>query len=153
MAIIKNHDDPLWYKDGIIYQVHIKSYKDSNNDGIGDIKGVTEKLDYIQSLGINILWVLPFYPSPMKDDGYDISDYFNINPDYGTLEDFREFLDEAHKRKLRVVTELVMNHTSDQHEWFKRARKSPPGSSERNFYVWSDTGEEYADARINFRRF
>lgn len=153
MAIIKNHDDPLWYKDGIMYQVHIKSFKDSNNDGIGDIKGLTEKLGYIQSLGVNILWVLPFYPSPMKDDGYDISDYFSINPDYGTLDDFREFLEEAHKRKLRVITELVMNHTSDQHEWFKRARKSPPGSSERNFYVWSNTGEEYADARIIFSDF
>ena len=153
MAIIKNNDDPLWYKDGIMYQVHIKSFKDSNNDGIGDIKGLTEKLRYIQSLGINILWVLPFYPSPMKDDGYDISDYFNINPDYGTIEDFKEFLDEAHKRKIRVITELVMNHTSDQHEWFKRARKSPPGSSERNFYVWSETGEEYEDARIIFSDF
>ncbi len=136
-----------------MYQVHIKSFKDSNNDGIGDIKGLTEKLDYIHSLGVNILWVLPFYPSPMKDDGYDISDYFNINPDYGTLEDFKEFLEEAHKRKIRVITELVMNHTSDQHEWFKRARKSPPGSAERNFYVWSDAGEEYEDARIIFSDF
>ncbi len=153
MAVIKNHDDPLWYKDGIMYQVHIKSFMDSNNDGIGDIKGLTSKLDYIQSLGINILWVLPFYPSPMKDDGYDISDYFNINPDYGTLDDFKEFLDEAHKRKIRVITELVMNHTSDQHEWFRRARKSPAGSPERNFYVWSETGEEYEDARIIFSDF
>ncbi len=153
MAIIRNNDDPLWYKDGIMYQVHIKSFMDSNNDGIGDIRGVTSKLDYIQSLGINILWVLPFYPSPMKDDGYDISDYFNINPDYGTLDDFKEFLNEAHKRKIRVITELVMNHTSDQHEWFKRARKSPPGSPERNFYVWSEAGEEYEDARIIFSDF
>ncbi len=153
MAIIRNHDDLLWYKDGIMYQVHIKSFMDSNNDGIGDIKGLTEKLNYIHSLGINILWVLPFYPSPMKDDGYDISDYFNINPDYGTLGDFKEFLEEAHKRKIRVVTELVMNHTSDQHEWFKRARKSPAGSPERNFYVWSKTGKEYGDARIIFSDF
>ncbi len=153
MAIIKNNNDPLWYKDGIMYQVHIKSFRDSNNDGIGDIKGLTEKLNYIHSLGINMLWVLPFYPSPMKDDGYDISDYFNINPDYGTLEDFKEFLEEAHKRKIRVITELVMNHTSDQHTWFKRARKSPHGSPERNFYVWSDAGEEYEDARIIFSDF
>ena len=153
MVLIKNNDDPLWYKDGIMYQVHIKSYKDSNNDGIGDIKGLTEKLDYVQSLGINILWVLPFYPSPMRDDGYDISDYLGINPDYGTLYDFKKFLNEAHKRKIRVITELVMNHTSDQHDWFKRARKSPSGSPERNFYVWSDTGEEYEDARIIFSDF
>jgi maltose alpha-D-glucosyltransferase/alpha-amylase len=149
----KNNSNPLWYKDGIIYQVHIKSFRDSNNDGIGDIKGLTEKLDYVHSLGINILWILPFYPSPMKDDGYDISDYFNIHPDYGTLDDFKEFLREAHKRKIRVITELVMNHTSDQHEWFKRARKSPPGSPERNFYVWSEDGLEYEEARIIFNDF
>ncbi len=153
MAIIRNNDDPLWYKDGIMYQVHIKSYMDSNNDGIGDFKGLTSKLNYIQSLGVNILWLLPFYPSPMKDDGYDIADYFKVNPDYGTLDDFKEFLVEAHKRKIRVVTELVMNHTSDQHEWFKRARKSPAGSHERNFYVWSEAGEEYEDARIVFSDF
>ena len=153
MAVNKINDDPLWYKDGIMYQVHIKSFMDSNDDGIGDIKGLTRKLDYIQSLGINILWVLPFYPSPMKDDGYDIADYFNINPDYGTLDDFKEFLNEAHIRKIRVVTELVMNHTSDQHEWFKRARKNPPGSPERDFYVWSETGEEYEEARIIFSDF
>lgn len=146
-------EDPLWYKDGIIYQVHIKSFKDSNNDGIGDIKGITAKLDYILSLGINILWVLPFYPSPMKDDGYDISDYLSINPDFGTLDDFKEFLEEAHRRKIKVITELVMNHTSDQHFWFKRARRSPAGSIERNFYVWSETGKEYEDARIIFSDF
>lgn len=145
--------DPLWYKDGIIYQVHIKAFKDHNNDGIGDFKGLIEKLDYIKNLGITILWVLPFYPSPLKDDGYDIADYLNINPDYGTLEDFQLFLKEAHQLELKVVTELVLNHTSDQHEWFQEARNSPPGSSKRDFYVWSDTQDKYKEARIIFQDF
>jgi maltose alpha-D-glucosyltransferase / alpha-amylase len=148
----ENHNS-LWYKDGVIYQVHIKAYRDSNNDGMGDIPGLIEKLDYIKSLGINIIWMLPFYPSPLRDDGYDIADYYNINPDYGTIEDFKKLLREAHKRKIKVITELVLNHTSDQHEWFQRARKSPPGSSERDYYVWSDTPEKYKEARIIFSDF
>jgi maltose alpha-D-glucosyltransferase / alpha-amylase len=149
----QNNEGKLWYKDGIIYQVHVKAYRDSNNDGIGDIPGLIEKLDYIKSLGIDIIWLLPFYPSPLKDDGYDIADYLNINPDYGTIEDFKRFLKEAHRRKIKVITELVLNHTSDQHQWFQRARKSPPGSEERNYYVWSDTPEKYKEARIIFSDF
>lgn len=145
--------NPLWYKDGVIYQVHIKSFKDSNNDGIGDINGVIEKLDYIKSIGINIIWLLPFYPSPLRDDGYDIADYMDVNPDYGTLDDFKKLLKEAHKRDIRVVTELVLNHTSDQHELFKTARRSPEGSTQRNHYVWSNTPEKYKEARIIFQDF
>src|SRR5947207_8289191 len=114
--------DELWYKDAIIYQLHVKAFADSNNDGIGDFAGLTEKLDYLQELGVTTLWLLPFYPSPGRDDGYDISDYRRINPDFGTMQHFRRFLQEAHRRKLRVITELVINHTSDQHPWFKRAR-------------------------------
>ena len=146
-------DDPLWYKDGIIYQVHVKAFRDSNGDGIGDFRGMIEKLDYIKNFGINILWLLPFYPSPMKDDGYDIADYWSVNPDYGTIEDFKLLLDEAHKRDIRVVTELVMNHTSDQHPWFKQSRNAEPGSKERNYYVWSETSEKYKEARIIFSDF
>ncbi len=146
-------NNQFWYKDGIIYQVHVKAFRDSNQDGIGDFGGLIEKLDYIQSLGVSILWVLPFYPSPMKDDGYDISDYYDINPDYGTLEDFKKLLREAHKRGIKVITELVLNHTSDQHEWFKRARFAKPGSPERDYYVWSDTADKYKDARIIFSDF
>ena len=116
-------DDPLWYKDAVIYELHVKAFRDSNGDGIGDFQGLTEKLDYIEDLGITALWLLPFYPSPLKDDGYDISDYFNVHPDYGTLKDFKEFLREAHGHGIRVITELVLNHTSDQHPWFKRSRK------------------------------
>ena len=111
----------LWYKDAIVYQLHVRAFRDSNGDGIGDFRGLTERLDYIQDLGVSAIWLLPFFPSPLKDDGYDIADYANVNPQYGTLDDFREFLDEAHRRELRVITELVMNHTSDQHEWFQRA--------------------------------
>lgn len=146
-------DDPLWYKDAIIYELHIKAFFDSDADGIGDFKGLTSKLDYLKDLGITAIWLLPFYPSPLKDDGYDISDYFDVHPDYGTLKDFREFLYEAHKRGLRVITELVLNHTSDQHAWFQRARRSKPGSAAREFYVWSDTPEKYTDARIIFQDF
>jgi maltose alpha-D-glucosyltransferase/alpha-amylase len=142
--------DPLWYKDAIIYQIHIKSFHDSNSDGFGDIGGLTQKLDYVQSLGVNALWLLPFYPSPLRDDGYDIAQYKAINPQYGTLEDFTRLLDEAHRREIRIITELVINHTSDQHPWFQRARNAPPGSPERDFYVWSDTAEKYKDARIIF---
>lgn len=143
----------LWYKDAVIYQVHVKAFADGNGDGIGDFAGLLKKLDYLQSLGITALWVLPFYPSPLRDDGYDIADYYNVNPSYGTLLDFKNFLKEAHRRGLKVITELVINHTSDQHPWFQRARRAPAGSSERNFYVWNDTTEKYKDARIIFKDF
>ncbi len=146
-------DDPLWYKDAIIYELHIRAFYDSNGDGIGDFQGLTEKLDYLEDLGITAIWLLPFYPSPLKDDGYDISDYFNVHPDYGTLKDFKVFLKEAHRRGIRVITELVINHTSDQHPWFQRARRAKPGSMWRDYYVWSDTREKYRDARIIFKDF
>jgi maltose alpha-D-glucosyltransferase / alpha-amylase len=142
--------DPLWYKDAIIYQLHVKAYADSNNDGIGDFAGLTGKLDYLQELGVTALWLLPFYPSPGRDDGYDIADYGAVNPDFGTMRDFRRFIMEAKRRGLRVITELVINHTSDQHMWFKRACRSPKGSSARNWYVWSDTDQKYRDTRIIF---
>src|SRR3954471_11017976 len=146
-------DDPLWYKDAILYEVPVRAYYDSNGDGIGDFRGLTEKLDYLEDLGVTAIWLLPFYPSPLKDDGYDVADYTEVHPQYGRLADFREFLDEAHRRGLRVITELVINHTSDQHPWFKRARVAPPGSVERDFYVWSDTPEKYKLARIIFKDF
>jgi maltose alpha-D-glucosyltransferase / alpha-amylase len=142
--------DELWYKDAIIYQLHVKAFADSNNDGIGDFAGLTEKLGYLQELGVTALWLLPFYPSPGRDDGYDIADYGDINPDFGTMKDFRRFIVEAKKRGLRVITELVVNHTSDQHDWFKRARRSDPKSSARNWYVWSDTDQKYQGTRIIF---
>jgi maltose alpha-D-glucosyltransferase / alpha-amylase len=142
--------DELWYKDAIIYQLHVKAFADSNNDGIGDFAGLTEKLDYLQDLGVTTLWLLPFYPSPGRDDGYDIADYGAINPDFGTMKDFRRFIVEAKRRGLRVIIELVINHTSDQHHWFKRARRSDPKSSARNWYVWSDTDQKYAGTRIIF---
>ncbi len=142
--------DELWYKDAIIYQLHVKAFADSNNDGIGDFAGLTEKLGYLQDLGVTALWLLPFYPSPGRDDGYDIADYGAINPDFGTMKDFRRFIVEAKRRGLRVITELVVNHTSDQHDWFKRARRSDPKSSARNWYVWSDTDQKYAGTRIIF---
>ena len=142
--------DALWYKDAIIYQLHVKAFADSNNDGIGDFAGLTEKLEYLQELGVTALWLLPFYPSPGRDDGYDIADYGDINPDFGTMKDFKRFIQEAKKRGLRVITELVVNHTSDQHDWFKRARRSAPNSSARNWYVWSDTDQKYQGTRIIF---
>lgn len=142
--------DALWYKDAIIYQLHVKAFADSNNDGIGDFAGLTDKLDYLQELGVTTLWLLPFYPSPGRDDGYDIADYGSINPDFGTMKDFRRFIVEAKKRNLRVITELVINHTSDQHDWFKRARRSERDSSARNWYVWSDTDQKYQGTRIIF---
>jgi maltose alpha-D-glucosyltransferase/alpha-amylase len=145
--------DPLWYKDAIIYEVHVRAFLDSNADGIGDFRGLTQKLDYLEDLGVTALWLLPFYPSPLKDDGYDIADYYSINPIYGTLKDFKHFLTEAHARRLRVITELVVNHTSDQHPWFQRSRTAPPGSAWRDFYVWSDSAEKYREARIIFRDF
>ncbi|HMK84734.1 MAG TPA: maltose alpha-D-glucosyltransferase [Steroidobacteraceae bacterium] len=143
-------DDPLWYKDAVIYQLNVKSFLDSNGDGIGDFPGLTAKLGYIRDLGVNTLWLMPFYPSPLKDDGYDISDYKNIHPQYGTLEDFRVMMHEAHRLGLKVVTELVINHTSYQHPWFQAARRAPPGSPERDFYVWSDTDQKYLGTRIIF---
>src|SRR6266850_6397354 len=143
--------DPLWYKDAVIYEVHVRAFFDSNDDGVGDFAGLTRKLDYIQDLGVNTIWLLPFYPSPGKDDGYDIADYHNIHAQYGTREDFKHFVAEAHRRGLRVITELVINHTSDAHPWFQIARRSPPGSPKRNYYVWSDTPDKYAETRIIFR--
>jgi maltose alpha-D-glucosyltransferase / alpha-amylase len=145
--------DPLWYKDAIIYELHVKAYHDSTGDGIGDLPGLIQKLDYLEGLGVTAIWLLPFYPSPLRDDGYDIADYFTINPDYGLLNDFKVFLKEAHNRGLRVITELVINHTSDQHPWFQRARRAKPGSVWRDFYVWSDKTEKYRDARIIFKDF
>jgi maltose alpha-D-glucosyltransferase / alpha-amylase len=142
--------DELWYKDAIIYQLHVKAFADSNNDGIGDFAGLTEKLGYLQDLGVTTVWLLPFYPSPGRDDGYDIADYGDINPDFGTMKDFKRFIQEAKKRGLRVITELVINHTSDQHAWFKRARRSHRHSSARSWYVWSDTDQKYQGTRIIF---
>jgi maltose alpha-D-glucosyltransferase/alpha-amylase len=146
-------DNPQWYKDAVVYEVHVRAYGDGNGDGIGDFPGLTEKLDYLQDLGVTVLWLLPFYPSPLKDDGYDIADYTSIHPDYGTLQDFKLFLQEAHRRGIRVITELVINHTSDQHPWFQRARLAKPGSRARNFYVWSDNQDKYSEARIIFKDF
>jgi maltose alpha-D-glucosyltransferase/alpha-amylase len=142
--------DPLWYKDAIIYEVHVRAFCDSDGDGRGDFQGLTAKLDYLRDLGITAIWLLPFYPSPWRDDGYDISDYTSVHPAYGTLEDFETFLGEAHRRGLKVITELVLGHTSDQHPWFQRARLAPPGSPERDFYVWSDTDKKYAGTRVIF---
>jgi maltose alpha-D-glucosyltransferase / alpha-amylase len=145
-----DRDDPLWFKDAVIYQAHVRAFFDSSNDGVGDFRGLTQKLDYLQSLGVNALWILPFYPSPLRDDGYDIADYENIHPSYGTLDDFDAFIEEAHRRDIRVITELVINHTSDQHPWFQTARRAPAGSPERDFYVWSETKQKYQGVRIIF---
>ncbi|HEY4758150.1 MAG TPA: alpha-amylase family glycosyl hydrolase, partial [Chthoniobacterales bacterium] len=172
--------DPLWFKDAIIYELHVKTFCDSDGDGMGDFRGLMQKLDYLQELGVTAIWLLPFYPSPMRDDGYDIADYFDVNPNFGTLDDFRAFLDAAHQRNLRVITELVINHTSDQNPWFQKSRHAvaryglvpvgdysgsesasgvtDPGYSDedlayRNFYVWSETPEKYQDARIIFKDF
>ncbi len=151
--LVLREKEPLWYKDAIIYEVHVRAFYDSDADGVGDFRGLTQKLDYLQELGVTAVWLLPFYPSPLKDDGYDIADYYSINPMYGTLRDFKEFLHEAHRRQLRVVTELVVNHTSDQHPWFQRSRRAAAGSSWRDYYVWSQSPEKYKDARIIFRDF
>ena len=139
-----------WYKDAVIYQLHIKAFFDANNDGIGDFAGLMQKLDYVQELGVNTVWLLPFYPSPLRDDGYDIADYRNVNPTFGTLRDVRTFVKAAHERGLRVITELVINHTSDQHPWFQRARLAKRGSAHRNYYVWSDSDQRYLGTRIIF---
>jgi maltose alpha-D-glucosyltransferase / alpha-amylase len=145
--------DPQWYKDAIIYELHVRAFSDSDADGVGDFKGLAGKMDYLQDLGVTAVWLLPFYPSPLKDDGYDIADYTQVHPSYGTLKDFRLFLREAHRRGLRVITELVLNHTSDEHPWFQRARRAPPGSAARGFYVWCDDPERYSEARIIFKDF
>ncbi len=142
--------EPLWYKDAIIYETHVKAFYDKDGDGVGDLQGLVDKLDYLQDLGITCLWLLPFFPSPLRDDGYDIADYKSIHSPYGTLEDFGRLVDEAHARGIAVLIELVVNHTSDAHPWFQRARRSPPGSPEREYYVWSDTDRRYAKARIIF---
>ncbi len=152
-TLLRNNRDPLWYKNAVIYELHVRAFQDSDGDGIGDFRGLTQRLDYLHDLGITAIWLLPFYPSPLKDDGYDISDYYSINPMFGTLRDFREFLDAAHARNLRVITELVVNHTSDQHPWFQRARRAKPGEAWRDFYVWSETQDRYRSARIIFRDF
>ncbi len=142
--------DPFWYKDAIIYELHVRAFADSNNDGIGDFPGLMSRLDYLQDLGVTCLWILPFFPSPLRDDGYDIANYTDVNPSYGTLGDFKAFLDAAHQRGMQVMIELVINHTSDQHPWFKAARLAPPGSPQREMYVWSQTDQVYKDARIIF---
>src|SRR5438874_3960074 len=153
--------DPFWYKDAIIYETHVKTFCDSDGDGMGDFRGLIEKLDYLQELGITAIWMLPFYPSPLRDDGYDIADYFDVNPNFGTLDDFRALLDAAHERNLRVITELVINHTSDQNPWFQKSRRAvaaaaagaadPSNLAYKDFYVWSDSPEKYKDARIIFK--
>jgi maltose alpha-D-glucosyltransferase/alpha-amylase len=142
--------DPQWYKDAVVYELHVKAFFDSNQDGIGDFKGLIEKIDYLQDLGVTCLWLLPFFPSPLRDDGYDVSDYQDVHPSYGLLDDFKELVKAAHARRMQVVTELVVNHTSDRHAWFQRARSAPPGSPFRDFYVWSDTDQKYRDTRIIF---
>jgi maltose alpha-D-glucosyltransferase / alpha-amylase len=146
-------NDPLWYKDAIIYQLHVRAFCDANGDGVGDFAGLVTRLDYLRDLGVTTLWLLPFYPSPLRDDGYDIGSYTDVHPLYGSLADFKLFLREAHRRGLRVITELVINHTSDQHAWFQKARRAPPGSAARDFYVWSDTPDRYKEARIIFKDF
>jgi maltose alpha-D-glucosyltransferase/alpha-amylase len=142
---------PLWYKDAVIYEVHVRAFADSNDDGIGDFQGLTSRLDYLSRLGVDTIWLLPFYPSPLRDDGYDIAEYYDVHPSYGTLDDFKAFLDAAHARNMRVITELVINHTSDQHPWFQKARRAEPGTPERDFYVWNDTPDRYPDVRIIFQ--
>jgi len=139
-----------WYEDAVFYELHLRSFFDANGDGYGDIAGLIDRLDYLQDLGITAIWLLPFFPSPLRDDGYDVADYTDVDPRYGTLDDFRRLVDEAHRRGLRIVTEFILNHTSDQHPWFQRARRAPPGSVARDFYVWSDTSERFRDARIIF---
>ncbi len=153
MTTTTEADDPLWFKDAIIYELHVRAFFDSNDDGIGDFAGLTQKLDYLKDLGVTAIWLLPFYPSPLLDDGYDIAEYTDVHPNYGNLRDARLFIREAHRRGLKVITELVCNHTSDQHPWFQRARRSRPDSAARNFYVWSDTLDKYKDARIIFKDF
>ena len=141
--------DPLWYKDAVVYQVHVRTFQDSNADGIGDFPGLTQKLDYLQELGTTALWLMPFFPSPLRDDGYDIADYRSVHPSYGTLDDFKKFLTGAHERGIRVIIELVLNHTSDQHPWFQESRTSRD-NPKRDWYVWSETDNRYKGTRIIF---
>jgi maltose alpha-D-glucosyltransferase / alpha-amylase len=141
-------EDPRWYKTAVIYELYVRGFQDGDSDGNGDFKGLTERLDYLQWLGVDCIWLLPMYPSPLRDGGYDVSDYFQILPDYGTLGDFIQFIEEAHNRGMKVIADLVMNHTSDAHPWFQESRK--PGSPKRDWYVWSDTDQKYLDARIIF---
>ena len=141
--------DALWYKDAIIYQVHVRTFHDSNGDGNGDFLGLEKKLDYLEELGVSAIWLMPFFPSPLRDDGYDIADYDSVHPSYGTLEDFRKVLDSAHRRGIRVIIEMVLNHTSDQHPWFQEARISQD-NPRRDWYVWSDTDTQFKDTRIIF---
>jgi maltose alpha-D-glucosyltransferase/alpha-amylase len=150
MSVQQKNADAVWFKDAIIYELHVRAFYDSNNDGIGDFQGIIQKLDYLEDLGVNTLYLLPFYPSPLKDDGYDVTDYYDVHPDYGSLSDFKTFLKEAHRRGIRVITELILNHTSDQHPWFKKAKRSKAGSRSRDFYVWNDTPEKYKEARVIF---
>src|SRR2546421_7786360 len=142
--------DDYWYKDAIIYELHVKAFYDSNNDGVGDFRGLQEKLDYLQDLGITCIWLLPFFQSPLRDDGYDISDYYVVHPSYGNVTDFKVFLKEAHRRGIRVLADLVLNHTSDQHQWFQESRAATADPRKRNYYVWSDTDQKYQGARIIF---
>jgi maltose alpha-D-glucosyltransferase / alpha-amylase len=149
MTKVDINDQELWYKDAIFYEVYVRAFRDSNGNGHGDLKGLTSKLDYLQDLGVNCLWLLPIYPSPLNDDGYDIADFYNIHSDYGTLDDFIELVDETHSRGMRIITDLVLNHTSDQHPWFQAAR-SDRKSPYRDYYVWSDSDDKYKEARIIF---
>jgi maltose alpha-D-glucosyltransferase/alpha-amylase len=153
VSLVTGPDLAHWYKDAVIYEVHVRAFQDSDGDGVGDFRGLISRLDYLQELGVTALWLLPFYPSPLRDDGYDIADYRRVNPQYGTLRDFRTFLREAHRRGLRVITELVLAHTSDEHPWFQRARRAAPGSTQRDYYMWSDTPERFAEARVIFKDF
>src|SRR5918995_1328489 len=150
-AVSLLENNPQWYKDAIIYELHVRAFADSAGDGVGDFRGLAGKIDYLQDLGVTAIWLLPFYPSPLRDDGYDIADYTDIHPSYGTLRDFRAFMREARRQGLRVINELVLNHTSDQHPWFREARSAPPGDPKRDLYVWSDSAERYQDARIIFK--
>ena len=142
--------DPLWFKRAIFYEIHLRGFFDSDADGSGDFRGLTEKLDYLAWLGVDCIWLLPMYASPLRDGGYDIADYYEVHPDYGVIADVRAFIDAAHERGIRVIADLVMNHTSSDHPWFQRARAAPPGSPDRDWYVWSDTTQRYEDARIIF---
>ena len=150
MNLLAGERDPLWYKDAVIYELHVRTFADGNDDGTGDFRGLISRLDYLAELGVTCIWLLPFFPSPLRDDGYDIADYVSVHPAYGTLDDFREFLAASHERGMQVMIELVINHTSDQHPWFQAARQAPPGSPEREFYVWSEAVETYRGVRIIF---
>ncbi|MFW5836594.1 MAG: alpha-amylase family glycosyl hydrolase, partial [Desulfovibrionaceae bacterium] len=145
--------DPLWHKDAVIYQLPVKSFCDGDGDGVGDFKGLISKLDYLENLGANVLWLSPFYASPLRDDGYDVSGFTTVNPLYGRLSDFKRFLAKAHERGLKVVTELPINHTSDEHPWFQRSRQAKPGSAWRDVYIWRQTPDRYLDARVIFEDF